>query len=337
MATITVKLADFAASLNSISYTSNDGGLTNFSTINFEANTVLNFSSANVNIITTNIVTSNVINSDIITSNNIINSANISTDNVSSNVITSNNITNSANISTGNINYTGSITRNRVPAFLLRAVRYFTSGTSATFTPTTGVRALYVEVIGAGGGGGSANGGGASTAAIGFCGGGGGYSSQLFTNMNQTFTYTIGAGGTGGAATAPASAGSQGGSSTFIGSVDGTMTAIGGTGGGGHDGTTTNSQSPDAASGGSASGGDLNIRGAPAIGRTVLSGLISSFGSGGYSIKFPVATVSANTNNHGATGQTYGCGGSGGVAQGVTTDRTGGDGADGIIIITEYY
>lgn len=326
MATITVKLADFAATLNSISYTSNDAGLTNFSTINFEANTVLNFSSANVNIIITNIVTSNTIDSDIIISNN-----------TRSNVITSNNITNSANISTGNLNYTGSITRNRVPAYLFRAVRQLTSGTNATFTPTTGVRALYVEVIGAGGGGGSANGTGASSAALGFCGGGGGYTADLISNMNQTFTYTIGAGGAGGNAGPTANSGSVGGTSTFVASVDGTLSASGGNGGGGHSGTVGTSQSPDAASGGTASGGSLNIRGAPAIGRSIVNGEITSFGSGGYSIKFPVATVSSNTNNHGATGQTYGCGGSGGVAQGVTTDRAGGDGNDGIIIVTEYY
>jgi hypothetical protein len=132
----------------------------------------------------------------------------------------------------GTINYS-------VSGGILYVVHTFTS--NDTFVaPSTAVN-LQVLVIAGGGGGGNDSGGG---------GGAGGYlyNSSDSVTPNQSFSVTVGSGGSGGTSTTgSAVAGSNGGNSVF-----GTMTAIGGGGGGGFD-TRSILYNPN--SGGSGGGG----------------------------------------------------------------------------------
>ena len=68
---------------------------------------------------------------------------------------------------TGNVDMaaTSSLRKNSTNAYTLKNITYLTSGTAATYTTPTGVRALYVECVGGGGGGGGVDGQGAGTGA----------------------------------------------------------------------------------------------------------------------------------------------------------------------------
>src|SRR5262249_42868741 len=70
-------------------------------------------------------------------------------------------------------------------------INSFTSGTNATFTPTSGDAYLVVELWGGGGGG-------AATGSQSNGGGGGGYAKKLITSPAGTYFYTVGTGGSGG-------------------------------------------------------------------------------------------------------------------------------------------
>jgi hypothetical protein len=213
--------------------------------------------------------------------------------------------------------------------------QYLTSGTSATYTPTSGTKAIFVEIWGAGGGGGgvsnalsSGNGG------VGGAGGGGGYVNVLITNMSQTFTYTIGAGGTSGSGVG-GGAGGTGGSTTFSGSVSGAFIASGGLGGSGVAASTSQSI-------GVAGGGGVAIAGT--------FGLTGSTGTNGYSsadtiIIYSVSGAAAGlggaqsnktVNSAGVSGN-RGAGGTGGLVSNASGSRSGGLGGSGLIIVTEYF
>lgn len=214
-------------------------------------------------------------------------------------------------------------------------ITYLTSGTSATYTPTTGTKAIYVEVVGGGGGGGGVDGQGAGTSAAGLAGGGGGYSARLITNMSQTFTYTVGSGGSAGAA--GNNAGAAGGTSSFTGSISGTHSATGGNGGGGMLATSGNGRASGVA-GGAGTGGDLNLEGSCATGRSIVSGGFASFSLSGCAPFFGGSVVHTGSNDtNGSAGVNYGAGGSGGTVSDVATNFAGGAGKAGVIRITEYF
>lgn len=202
---------------------------------------------------------------------------------------------------------------------------------TGTYTPTSGM--LYCDVIcvGGGGAGGGAATTGATTASAGTGGGGGEYAVGVFSaaTIGASKAVTIGAGGTGVSGTT----GNTGGTS----SLSTLITAIGGTGG----------STVAAAAAGSASGG------AGGTGGTVAS--YSCPGNRGGTCFFSVgagtgyAGMGANSQlgeggdggavNGGPGGAGTGYGAGGGsclnfVNQAVA--RTGGAGAPGIIIVTEY-
>ena len=86
-------------------------------------------------------------------------------------------------------------------------------------------------------------------------------------------------------------------------------------------------------SGGSGSGGDLNITG----GYGARSDAGSSFpGNGGNSV-LGMGSVSNVGDTSGTAGLSYGSGGSGGHTDASAPATTGGNGASGIVIVTEYY
>lgn len=341
MSTITTKLADFAASLNSVSYISNDGGYTNYSVVNFEDNTILNFSTANLSILTTvstfsNSITSNSITSNIISSNSISNRINVTTSNIT--------VTSVAN--TNNLVYNTGLYSGPSPAFTLANIKYLTTGTSATYTTPDGVRALYIEVMGAGGGGGSINGAGFTT--ISSCGAGGGFAKALIRNPAASYTYTIGANGVGGIAGPTANAGSTGGTTTFTGSGI-TISASGGRGGSGADGDGTGVFLPVGLGGGRGSlsgisgmvGAGTQAEASRLSGGTVYqyphSGYCPLIGGGVWYGAGNVSNSAARTVGNGVDASLVGEGGAAAYDNGTTTNYTGGDGGAGLIVITEYF
>lgn len=230
-------------------------------------------------------------------------------------------------------------------SYSLGNIRIFSSGTNATYIPTSNTRAIYVEMVGGGAGGGSANGTSVSSGVGSRGGSGGSYAASFITNMNQTFKYTVGAGGTGGANTgAGLNDGANGGISYFYGGVSGTtvlVSADGGTGGVAYAGTTTDLLSLTGGVSGIASTvGDFIVRGGISGGRMggTWNSLMSG-GAGGSSMFGPGGLPSqASTGvDNGNAGYAYGSGGSGGAVRNSTDNASGGDGATGVIKIWEYF
>ena len=177
---------------------------------------------------------------------------------------------------------------------------------SGTWTKPNGLRYIIVEGVGGGGGGG----GGSSTTAKGGGGGGGYFRKKISAqDLASTVSVTIGAGG---------SPHNVGGASSF----GSHATANGGA----SPGTTVGPRELGAA-GGTATGGDVNIAGED--GRNGITTIIS--GDGGASF-FGTSVNGISVNGNGLTGKVYGGGGSG-----CKDNNTGGAGAPGIIIVTEFY
>ncbi len=219
---------------------------------------------------------------------------------------------------------------------------FYTS--SGALTVSARCRALEVEILAGGGGGGGVDGAGGSTTALAGSGGGGGYQKIFYTNMAQTFTMTIGAGGAGGAA--GNNAGTQGGTTTFAASVDGNATASGGQGGAGKlaDTGTDYTQGAEGGSSGAAAspGGTsrpiLNVSGERAgISIKLPSRQIASRAGGNFLFKSLNAGLTTDGDGADADAFEYGCGGAGASVASVTTNYAGGDGGGGCIIVTEYF
>lgn len=213
-------------------------------------------------------------------------------------------------------------------------IKLLTSGTNATYTPPGGCRSFYVEVAGGGGGAGGAAGAGSGAGAAG-AGGGAGYSALLITNLSQTFKYTIGAGGTGGAA--GANDGTAGGTSYFYGGASGTTILAQATGGSAGLGVTasTGAVLGSGGSGGDGTVGTLNLSGSRATAGRVLSGTVAHFSLSGSAPFFGGGFYNGSSSINGLAGQNYGEGGS--AAYSTTSSNAGGNGAAGVIRITEFY
>ena len=212
---------------------------------------------------------------------------------------------------------------------------------SGTWTCPTGVTSITVECWGAGGGGGASNNAAAKRAGGG--GGGGAYAKTLSISVTpgNTYTITVGPGGSGGIS----GAGTVGGNSTATFGAS-TVTAAGGSGGGyggngavGAGGTTAastgttkyaggNGAAGVNATGGGGGGGGAGTGGAGgnASGTTAGTGTATGGGNGGNG---------SSSGWDGSDGTTYGGGGGGGQASaGQGYNSYGGDGADGCVAIT---
>ena len=212
-----------------------------------------------------------------------------------------------------------------ITAHRLLAIRVFT--VSGTYTPTTGTRAVVVEVQGGGGGGGSA----AQTAAgqiSGAAGGGaGGYALKRIVNPG-TQAVTVGAAGAGGSA---AGAGTAGGTLSFGSFVSATGGAGGTSGGSGAFGSGVG------VPGGSTVGGDINIFGQDGSGPWGIGsvpivrsgeGGNSRFGAGGSLVASFATGNQANGNGAG--------GGGGACTPSSAGAASGGAGSAGVVVIWEY-
>lgn len=217
----------------------------------------------------------------------------------------------------------------------LNAVQSITSGTAQTYTVPANVSKIRVRVQGGGGGGGGADG---AAGAAGASQGGysGSYAEKFYSvTPGDQFQYTVGGAGTGG--TAGNNSGTAGGTTTWdIAAAHGTsVVAAGGAGGG-----TMASGSTFSPSGvgttpalGDATGGDINVS-TVASERAVRYSASTGFCTNGASSRFGSGGI-AVYNSTGNNGVGYGSGGSGTFSN-TATDRAGGDGKGGIIIVEEY-
>jgi len=215
----------------------------------------------------------------------------------------------------------------------LIGIQTFTTPGSFTYTPTAGTTSVIVEVQGAGGGaGGAASGTNASQFSSGLGGGGGGYALSRLTTGFSGATVVVGQGGAGGVNNATASSGTA---SSFAGTI------IGNGGTGGVVITNTGYSVGGGGAGGTASGGNiLNINGEP--GPTLqqfagVSGIPNLICAEGGSSHLAPRTGANAPNSNGINGTQYGAGGSGGNnGPSQAAARTGGSGANGIVVIYEY-
>ena len=212
---------------------------------------------------------------------------------------------------------------------------------SSPWTVPVGVTSIKVEVWGGGGGGGAAYSGFNSTRGGGG-GGGGAYNvTTLSVVPGNTFTITIGGGGSAG------SGGNGGtGGTTIISGTDGSVSAAGG-GGGGY-GNSANGSAGAASTGGLYNGGDGGASSGNGAGGGGGAGNSGNGSDGGNSVTGTGGTGNPDntpytggdggayrTNNgSGNTGNAPGGGGGGGRASGWFSSNNGGTGGAGQVVIT---
>ena len=202
---------------------------------------------------------------------------------------------------------------------------------SGTWTKDSGLKAVMSEVIGAGGGG-ATRGTVGKTIYAGAGGGGGGYSRKMIlaASLGSTETVTVGTGGTASKTGTTSTDGGTGGTSSF-GSHN---SATGGGGGQKYDGSAPATTSSVGGTGGTGSNGDINVPGAKATDNVTGNGSDGAapgqaFGAGGTGAK---STATAATG--GWNGLLYGGGGGGGFNSGT---NNAGSGADGLVLVWEFY
>jgi len=221
----------------------------------------------------------------------------------------------------------GNLTLQPPSGFTSINTQTFTS--SGTYTPSAGLSYATVEVIGSGGGGGGVDSAIGSSAAAGG-GGAGAYARSTLTaaTIGASQVITIGAGGAGGAA------GNNNGSNGASSSFGALVTADGGSGGFGASASVTVPALGIYGAGGGAGTGQLVTNGDSGfLGVGWGAGLIGIGGQGGNS--FYGIGGEQLVNLPGANGFNFGSGG-GGAGSGNTGNAAGGNGADGVVIVTEF-
>lgn len=210
------------------------------------------------------------------------------------------------------------------------------TASSGTYTPPVGCTEIFVECVGQGGGGGGVNNTSSGQVAVAGGGGGGAYAASLIQNPGSSFAYTVGQAANG--AAAGANNGTAGANTTFGGTL---IVAVGGSPGTG----SSNQAAPEYTAGGNGGAaasctGQITISGGGggAGQAPVANGFAPGGGYGGAGAVYGQETAYNSSNAaNGQPGQPYGGGGSGGVRTASTGSHSGGNGAAGVIIITEYY
>lgn len=217
-------------------------------------------------------------------------------------------------------------------------ITYSAFGAYGTYFPTSSsVLAIEVEMCGGGGSGGSVASVASQSSAAGG-GSGGSYLRKLITGSTLATiiasgeAFNVGAGGA-----APASGannGNTGGTTTFGSTF---LTCQGGNGGGSGNNAATFEYAGGGAIPAIATGGDINIAGS--AGQPGITGAQTQAyaGNGGFNLLSLPAVLGANSNGNGTAGMGYGGGGSGACNTNNGGAFSGGAGANGVIIITEYY
>lgn len=208
--------------------------------------------------------------------------------------------------------------------------------TSGTYFPSAGMVSVEVETVGGGGGSGGALGSAAPGAAAGGGGGAGGYTKRVYTaaQIGTSCVVVVGAGGVGGAA--GNNGGTGGGATGFVPGNATTLNLISGSGTGGAGGPTSTVITTGGfpGSGGTATGGDINVPGDNAGVSLVMGGSSVAIGASGASSRYGAGGLIGGTQANSNPGTGYGSGASGAAA--AVTSRAGANGAPGICIITEY-
>jgi hypothetical protein len=198
----------------------------------------------------------------------------------------------------------------------------------STYTTPANITAILVECVGGGGGGGGAAGAAASAGAAG-SGGSGSYARKFISSPAASYSVSVGTGGNGGST--GNNAGVAGNSTTFGSTI---ITCNGGSAGAGSGAAAaTGSITLGGAGGAVSTGGDINIGGQGGGNGTRLSGTISASSPGGASHLGGGAAGVLNAAGVAATN--YGAGGSGASTQGAT-NRAGGNGSQGVIVVWEF-
>ena len=207
-------------------------------------------------------------------------------------------------------------------------IQRFTSG-SGTYTTPLNVKYLRIRCWGSGGGGGGCTSAGA-TSSGGGGGGGGGYVDHIIGTPAGSYAYAVGTGGTAGVA--GANAGGAGSNTTFS-----TLTAGGGLGGGGGTGVTGGVTAGGGAAASGSGGNMLNTTGHIGGVGFVLFSSVGLSGEGGTCALGGSGGRVAGTTGSGSPGNSPGGGGGGGVSQNGAGAQAGFAGANGEIIVEEYY
>lgn len=217
-------------------------------------------------------------------------------------------------------------------------LQQFAAGTT-TYTPSSNMVSIIVEIIGGGGGAGGSLGGSAGNFSTSGGGTGGGYCRKIYTSaqLGANAAVIVGAFGQGG--NAGNNAGNDGGDSTFTPAGAGAaLFAPGGTHGSGAASSTTLTTSGSAIAN-TPTGGDLNIAGqdggAGAI-TSITTGifLLASGGGSALGQGAPMIVKAFGSSYQGHDGVGYGAGGGG--AGSSTVSKSGGSGTDGICLVWEF-
>lgn len=201
------------------------------------------------------------------------------------------------------------------------------------FAPNAATQSMKITVTGAGGGGGGIRISAATTSGCSSGGAGGGTAiSWLTAPFSASYAVVIGAGGAGGA---PPAAGGQVGAAGGVSTFD--AATLNYTGNGGAGGTfVTNVGSGSGVTGGTAANGEINLSGSGTSGYAdlgTLGGSWSGYGGGSYW----GGAAGSVSGGGGVSALAAGAGG-GGVERGNFNGLyTGGAGADGLVVIEEYF
>lgn len=203
-----------------------------------------------------------------------------------------------------------------------------------SWVPNSLAKTLKATVTAAGGGGGGAEGADTGKSSQGSVGGAGATAVKTISGpLDASYAIVVGAGGPGGDSTG--SPGATGQDSSFDGASITIVEASGGFGGAGDINATTGESVVQGGPGGQASGGDLNIAGGDGGSGRISSGINVSIATGGAS--YWGGGASNTPNSAGDDAPAIGSGAGGGCAEGSTTGRDGGDGADGVVVVEEYF
>lgn len=209
----------------------------------------------------------------------------------------------------------------------------FTYTSNDTHVPSARTKSIKIVAVGAGGGGGGAFDIVGAESAAGAGGAGGGAATKFTDTIDASYAVVVGSGGAGGAASSN-SFGVTGGNTTVISSST-NIAANGGAGGRAMQGTSGSGRS-ESTDGGVASGGDTHFvgnQGGPGI---VVTGELASYSPAGSSI-FGGSYVETTAGVGPGDAVAKGCGGAGAAVSHTNPNQTGGAGAGGVVIITEYY
>ncbi|WP_172332492.1 hypothetical protein [Mangrovicoccus sp. HB161399] len=229
------------------------------------------------------------------------------------------------------IDAVGGIQDRLAPGYLPGPPVYLTSGSGSWPVPA-GLKALDIQMLGAGGGAGGVAGNSGIEDAASSGGGGGGYCRKFHVHVSgQTYSYAVGTGGT----SAPGNAdGTGGGQTSFSSSGSLSLTANGG--GGGFGMSAVNTGQASGPGGGTASGGDLNVEGQRGgMGKVNASNPAPTGDGGAPGALFP-GTKFQFLSQTGASALSPGAGGAGAIATG-DDNLAGGHGGDGLIILIPYF